>query len=112
MAGGLRGFPSPRWQPSHLNVEQLVKHALAIRSRFPDPARRHLVYVYWEPDDGDAIAEVRAHQEQVAELVLRLGDADPGFHHLTYAELLEEWDGIADPRHLEELRTRYAVTIG
>jgi hypothetical protein len=101
-----------RWQPSHLGVEQLIKHALAIRSRFPDPTRRHLVYVFWEPEDGDAFGEVRAHREEVAQLAARLVGADPCFHPLTYAALLEEWEGIADPRHLEELRARYAVSIG
>jgi hypothetical protein len=101
-----------RWQPSRLGVEQLIKHALAIRSNFPDPTRRHLVYVYWEPSDGAAVEEVVAHRGEVADLAARLTGADPGFHHLTYAQLLEEWEGIADPRHLAELRARYAVSLG
>ncbi|HEY5196499.1 MAG TPA: hypothetical protein VIJ51_05680 [Solirubrobacteraceae bacterium] len=33
------------WQPRHLGLEQLVKHALALASQFSD-SERHLVYVW------------------------------------------------------------------
>ena len=52
------------WQPEHLGVEQLIKHALALTSRFPD-SRRHLVYVWWEPTNADQIPELVIHRQEV-----------------------------------------------
>lgn len=101
------------WQPRHLGVEQLIKHALALNS-LPD-AEKHLVYLYWEPVDGADHAEVVAHRDEVAALVERVGDASPRLHVQTYAELLDEWasmDGPAWlPEHVKQLRQRYAVSL-
>lgn len=101
------------WQPRHLGVEQLIKHALALNS-LPD-AEKHLVYLYWEPVDGADHAEVVGHREEVAELVERVGDALPRLHVRTYDELLEEWADIAEPawlpEHIEQLRERYAIRV-
>lgn len=101
------------WQPRHLGVEQLIKHALALSS-LPD-AERHLVYLYWEPVDGADHAEVVGHRAEVAELVARVGDASPRLHVRTYEELLDEWASMRGPawlpEHVEELRQRYAVRL-
>jgi hypothetical protein len=101
------------WQPKHLGLEQLVKHALALQSR---PAgERHLVYLYWEPTNGDHHPEVVAHRSEVAELRNRVGDAWPRLHTATYAELLGEWCALPAPEwiseHVAEMRSRYELSV-
>jgi hypothetical protein len=46
-----------RWQPKYLGLEQLIKHALALASRFPDH-ERHLIYVWWEPENPEELPEL------------------------------------------------------
>ena len=95
-----------RWAPVHLDVPQLVKHALSLQGRDAD-----LVLVFWEPANGDDLPEVRTHREELAELRDRLGpDARPRLLALSHAELLSSW---ADelPGHVAALRERYAVAI-
>ncbi len=102
-----------RWQPKHLSIEQLVKHALALASRCADH-ERHLAYVWWEPTNASEIPELVSHRREVAELQHRLGDASPRLHALTYAEIFAEWERIDVPwiaNHVVQLRDRYAVTI-
>jgi len=84
------------WQPKHLGIEQLVKHALALVSRFAD-RERHIVYVWWEPANAQEIPELAAHQREVAELQDRLGEASPRLHALTYTELFAEWERFEVP---------------
>lgn len=101
------------WQPEHLGVEQLIKHALALTSRFPD-SRRHLVYVWWEPTNADQIPELIIHRQEVNDLRQRLGDASPCLHALTYAELFAEWAKLDVPwiaEHIAQLRARYSTAI-
>ena len=98
----------------HLGVEQLIKHALALTSRFPDHDL-HLVYVWWEPENAGDIAEVAAHRAEIAELKDRVGEASPRLHALSYSELLAEWEQLDEPSwvtgHVAQLRSRYAVSI-
>lgn len=120
--------------PSHLDAQQLLKHALGIcRSARdgafgPDPVDLHLVYLYWEPADGDAIDAVVRHREEVAAFAEEVGgggfgagDAhEPGpsltFHATTHRELWDAWE-TADAvvprvaRHAAALRERYDVAI-
>jgi Restriction Endonuclease associating with ARP len=102
------------WPPAHLGLEQLLKHALALRSRFPDD-ECHLVYVWWEPENADEIPEVLTHRREVAKLRDLVGDGQPLLHALTYADLLAEWAALPSPpclpEHLAELHARYAVAI-
>jgi len=102
---------SEAWQPSHLDLEQLIKHALALCSHFPSGAR-HLIYVYWEPIDGDGVPEVETHRREVARCVKLLEGSDPQFHALSYREIWNEWDGSAAKAHLSQLRHRYEVALG
>jgi len=112
--GWLRTFDAARngeYQPAYLDADQLLKHALGLSKQHPD-RQRHLVYVYWEPEDGDEIDEVAAHRREIAELVDRVGDAAPHLHVLTYTELWAQWGQLTDvpwlPDHLAALRKRYS----
>lgn len=95
------------WAPRHLDAGQLVRHALSLSAR----RDAHLVLLYWEPTDGDAVPEVRAHREEVAELLARLGpEPAPRLHAVTWAALLDAW-APAVPEHVAALRARYAVAL-
>ena len=103
-----------RWQPSHLHVEQLIKHALGLQANRGD-RDAHLVYVWWEPRNADDVDAVRAHRGEVRELQRRVGEARPNLTAITYAEL---WEGWADARtpsgigaHVDALRNRYEIEI-
>ncbi len=101
------------WQPKYLGVEQLVKHALAVRSRFADEELR-LVYVWWEPTNADELPEVTGHRSELDELRDRLGDSSPRLHALTYSDLFAEWAASgpgAFPDHLDQLAERYAISV-
>lgn len=102
------------WQPAHLGVEQLIKHALALVSQFPNE-ELHLVYVWWEPENASEIPELVAHRAEVDELQERIGPTSPQFHALTYGELFDEWERLSGPGwrvgHLTELRARYVLEV-
>jgi len=106
---------SGSWQPAHVGLEQLIKHALALASRHGG-AEQHLLYCFWEPANADEIPEVLAHRTELAELVDRLGeDARPRLHVRAWKDVLAEWDDLPAPawlgRHIAELRGRYDVAI-
>ena len=111
----LEASQSGSWQPAHLGVEQLIKHALALASHHRG-GEQHLLYCFWEPANSDGIPEVLAHRAEVAELVDRLGDdAGPRLHVRAWKDVLAEWDDLPAPswlgRHIGELRGRYDVAI-
>lgn len=93
-----------RWAPRYLDAGQLVRHALSLRRA------GRLVLVFWEPADGDDHAEIVAHRAEVAELLDRVGDAPPGLHALTWAQVLDAWEQVM-PRHVAALRARYEITL-
>jgi hypothetical protein len=102
------------WHPEHLGLEQLIKHALALASRFAD-RELHLVYVWWEPTNADEIEEVHAHRAEVNELSRRLDESVPRLHALTYAELFAQWHDAPSPawvsEHLTQLHSRYMLAV-
>jgi hypothetical protein len=101
-----------RWAPRFLDVPQLVRHALSLRPLRQHYAEQHLVLLFWEPADGDALPEIREHRAEVAELLARLGDdAVPRLHASAYAEVLDAWAPIR-PEHVAALRARYDVAVG
>lgn len=98
------------WLPSYLGLEQLIKHALALKSVFAED-ERHLVYCYWEPANGEEVPEVLAHRREVQQLEDLLGSADPRFYAIPYWGLFNEWDQLSKPPwlsgHLAALAHRY-----
>jgi hypothetical protein len=103
-----------RWWPGRLGIEQLIKHALALNSIYAR-SERHLVYCYWEPNDGAKVPEVAEHRDNLEELRTRLVGADPAFHALRYADLFDEWEGLPAPawvtEHVGLLRQRYTLRL-
>lgn len=106
-----------------LGAQQLLKHALAVSRAAragafgPDPVDLHLVYLYWEPADGEAHDEVRRHRAEVAAFAAEIAGAGPGFHALTHRELWDAWEGDPDAPdwlagHVAQLRQRYDVAVG
>lgn len=112
--GALLASRGGEWQPAYLGLEQLIKHALALASRFPK-RELHLVYVWWEPTNADEIREVHAHRTEVNELSGRLLGSVPRLHALTYTELFAEWHkGPAAAwlsEHLKQLQARYVLAM-
>jgi len=112
--GWLKAFKASltgAWQPQHLGLEQLLKHALALNSHAAGRVT-HLVYVYWEPANGAEIPEVTTHRAEIAELARTIEGAPPHLHPRSYEDLLGEWLGIpADvirpADHVNRLRARY-----
>lgn len=101
------------YTPEHLDIDQLIKHALGLTKQHPG-LDRHLAYVYWEPVNGDELASVRTHRQEVQALVDRIGDASPRLHTLTHTELWSEWEHSAMPwlsTHLGLLRQRYQLAV-
>lgn len=94
-----------RWAPRHLDAGQLVRHALSLRGH------HDLVLVFWEPVDGDELAEIRAHRAEVREVLERVGDARPRLHAVSWAEVLDAWAPVV-PEHVAALRARYEVAVG
>ena len=103
-----------RWAPRYLGLEQLLKHALALNSH-ADGRPTHLVYCYWDPENGDDFDEVVRHRMEVADLMQRVGDAEPLLHATTYTGLFDEWSALPGPdwveRHVAQLRARYALAM-
>jgi hypothetical protein len=101
-------------QPVHLHVEQLIKHALALNSHYRE-LERHLMYCYWEPGNGHDHDEVGVHRKDIADCLRIIGRSPPTLHALPYAELLAEWEALADPpwaaAHVRTLRERYALAL-
>lgn len=106
----LRALLDGEFPCHHLDATQLVKHALAVKSWFPDRDAT-LAYVYWEPSNADEIPQLGGHRDELDQLLELLDDdADPAFVALTYDELFAEWDAVADEAaraHVAALRARY-----
>lgn len=106
----LRALLDGEFPCHYLDAAQLVKHALAVKSQFPD-REATLAYIYWEPSNADEIPQLAGHRDELDQLLELLGDdADPAFVALTCDELFAEWDAVADEAvraHVAALRARY-----
>jgi hypothetical protein len=101
------------YNTEYLDVAQLLKHALGVSKQHPG-RERHLLYVHWEPTDGDALPEVRTHRQEVLALHARVGDGSPRLHTLTYAELWAQWEALDMSwltEHVDQLGQRYALAL-
>jgi hypothetical protein len=101
--------------PGHLDTAQLIKHYFGLRlyqETLPAPVSLTLLYLFWEPDNGDDVEECIEHRREVEEFASMVEDAGITFNWMTYADLWQEWQGdplLAD--HARRLQARYAVAI-
>lgn len=107
LAGGwreaLESSLAAHWLPHYLGVEQLVKHALALTSH-ANGRSTHLVYLYWEPQNGNGIPEVVQHRAELAQLAAVVADAEPKLTAVSYHQLFDEWAERAIPDRLPRAR--------
>jgi hypothetical protein len=98
----------------HLDVEQLIKHAIGLAKQHPQRERR-LLYLFWEPTEGVDIEELDTHRKEVAALLDRVAGGAVQLHAMTHADLWARWEQHGPAwatEHVKQLRERYAVSIG
>lgn len=100
----------------HVDTYQLVKHYLGLARTYSDQPLI-LVYLYWEPTNGEAFVEVRRHREEIGRLEELVADDERcRLKTLSYGEHWRELDALPSKpdwldRHLAELRARYEIAI-
>lgn len=96
----------------HLDVAQLIKHALGLSYRQERDVT--LVYVWWEPANADEIPVFAAHREEVMRFAETIGGGALAFAAISYSELWAEWASSPDEtmrRHSANLQRRYVRPI-
>ena len=107
---------------AHLNVTQLIKHALALRAQVNRRGGHHgltptLVYLYAEPEfwpnDGRPIREEERarHKEEIADFAGHVEGDEVRFISCSYRELLSVWQESGTPEvrsHAEAVIRRFA----
>jgi len=99
-----------------LGVGQLVRHYLGLRRALADglAPSATLLYVFWEPRDGDQTQAIPAHRAAVAELAGRVCDPAVDFIGLSYDQLWRDWSANGERwvvDHVAALRDRYDVDV-
>ena len=101
--------------PARLDAAQLIKHYFGLRlhqETLCAPASLTLLYLFWEPDNGDEVEECIEHRSEVEEFASMVEGGGIAFTWMTYADLWREWKHeplLAD--HARRLEARYAVAI-
>lgn len=96
----------------HLDVAQLIKHALGLSYRQERAVT--LVYVWWEPANADELPVFAAHREEVRQFAARISGGALAFAAVSYPELWAQWAISSDEtlrKHSENLQRRYALPI-
>jgi hypothetical protein len=104
-------------QFSYLDTAQLTKHYFGLKKHCEKHHIDHaaLLYLYWEPENGDQYKKICDHAAEVADFRESVTDPVVQFEAMTYSDLWASWDGLTEPSwlhpHLVELRRRYAVPL-
>ena len=100
----------------YLDVAQLIKHYLGLRRYAHEQgiatSKVGLLYVFWEPLNGDDFATVHQHREEIAAFSKRVVDSEITFAAMTFQELWLRWS--RDPKlapHAARLMQRYNVVV-
>ena len=97
-----------------IDAAQLVKHYLGLRVKFGQ-RNRTLLYLFWEPENVQEVAEFQAHRNEVIDLAARVKNCETRFAFVSYADLWHEWETTSTwpgmPGHLTRLRARYRFPI-
>lgn len=98
-----------------LAVAQLVKHyfgLLQFRNAATQPTSLVLLYLFWEPQNWEHIAECKQHRIEVEDLASKVAGSAIKFRWMSSTELWQLW--TAKPRLFEHARTlkeRYETSI-
>lgn len=98
---------------TYLDVAQLVKHYLGLKSAF-NKMPVTLVYAYWEPTNWTDHDLFGRHRKEVDNFEDAVDDRDVRFVSIRYRDLWDEWEKLDVPwvrRHVKALRRRYQVSI-
>lgn len=89
---------------------QIIKHAFGLLSCHKNRSVR-LIYLYWEPRNGEDWPECREHREQADDLAHKVKCSTVRLTPMSYSELWEDWQRHTPPSHLDYLRTRYDIEV-
>jgi hypothetical protein len=99
----------------HLNRAQLIKHYFGLnefRKKHPEGLESTLLYLFWEPLNGNDVKDCRQHREEVRAFAQAVAASPIKFRWMTYNELWQEWSEIPDlAAHAGRLKARYEVRI-
>ena len=94
----------------HLDVAQLVKHALGLMTCYPEK-ETSLLYIYWEPLNSADWRDCAQHREEIVDLQSRVTDVSVNFRAMSYTELWQLWNPDVLPEgYLSYLRKRYIIS--
>lgn len=104
-----------QWQPSHLDIAQLIKHYLGLRKRQEYQYGRQvfLLYIYWKPRNADIFPEYSEHEKAIQKVQAIVADGSKvQFVAMDYLELWQAWAKDTDmAEHARSLQARYCVEI-
>lgn len=103
-------------QYRHIDVAQLIKHALGLaREGSIRKKRAVLVYLYWEPKNAAEIKTFQKHRDELAQLRRRMKNSVPRLIALSYRQIWSQWEDIPNvpwlANHLKAIRRRYDISI-
>ena len=96
----------------HLDIAQLIKHALGLSYRQSQDVT--LIYFWWEPENWQDFAVFVQHRAEVEKFASKVEGSGPRFQFQTYSEHWQRWSRGPDRQqaeHARHLQARYSVTI-
>lgn len=96
----------------HLDVPQLIKHALGLKSESKNKDKRFkLVYIYWRPNNWTKVEAFCKHKEEIEDFKCNVNGLFE-FHALSYQEFWEEYkDDDVFGNSIKDAKSRYNVTL-
>jgi hypothetical protein len=96
----------------HLDVAQLIKHALGLSYRQSQEVT--LMYFWWEPENWQDFAVFVQHLAEIEKFASKVEGSVPRFQFQAYGEHWQRWSRGPDRQladHAKRLQARYSVTI-
>lgn len=99
----------------HLDRAQLIKHYFGLnrfQKKKPAVTRLTLLYIFWEPLNGEKVPECSLHREQVKAFADSLSNSQIQFRCMSYTDLWKEWGEVPElEKHAQQLMKRYQVRL-
>ncbi|MFZ3215916.1 MAG: hypothetical protein WA192_07645 [Candidatus Acidiferrales bacterium] len=93
-----------------LDAAQIIKHAFGLFSCYK-PREVRLVYLYWEPRNGETWKECRQHRAEADDLAAKVAQSPVKLIPMSYRELWADWERQSSSDHVRYLRTRYDLEV-